>query len=62
MESNTDIAIIGLAFKLPQDVEDVSSLWHTLEQRRNLMTEWPQSRASLDGFYDEEARVNRVGT
>lgn len=54
-----DIAVVGLAFKLPQGVEDVSSLWETLEKRKNLMTEWPESRANLKAFYHED-KVNRV--
>ncbi|KAI0149675.1 hypothetical protein F4776DRAFT_659576 [Hypoxylon sp. NC0597] len=45
-----DIAIVGFSFKLPQDVNDVSSLWEVLENRRNLMTEWPESRIKNGSF------------
>ncbi|XXH05413.1 hypothetical protein Hte_011839 [Hypoxylon texense] len=45
-----DIAIVGFSFKLPQDVDDVSSFWDVLENRRNLMTEWPQSRMTNGSF------------
>lgn len=41
-----DIAIVGLSFKLPQDVHDVASFWDVLENRKNLMTDWPESRMS----------------
>ncbi|KAI1459907.1 hypothetical protein F4805DRAFT_35615 [Annulohypoxylon moriforme] len=47
---NDDIAIVGFAFKLPQDVNDVSSFWEVLENRRNLMTEWPESRINNGSF------------
>lgn len=45
-----DIAIVGYAFKLPQDVDDDSSLWEVLQNRRNLMTAWPESRMSASSF------------
>lgn len=51
-----DIAIVGFSFKLPQGRDDVSSLWSTLENKENLMTEWPAERLNLDGFYDETRR------
>ncbi|KAI1774512.1 hypothetical protein F4818DRAFT_64374 [Hypoxylon cercidicola] len=45
-----DIAIVGFSFKLPQDVDDVSSFWEVLENRRNLMTDWPESRIANGSF------------
>lgn len=55
------IAIIGLSFKLPQDAEDESSLWKILENRQNLMTEWPESRTYVNSFYDATAeKTNTV--
>ncbi|KAI8964593.1 hypothetical protein F5Y11DRAFT_355477 [Daldinia sp. FL1419] len=45
-----DIAVVGFSFKLPQDVNDVSSFWEVLENRRNLMTEWPESRIKNGSF------------
>ncbi|KAI1775035.1 hypothetical protein F4818DRAFT_451955 [Hypoxylon cercidicola] len=45
-------AIIGFSFKLPQNVEDDRSFWDMLEKRRNLMTEWPPSRATLGSLED----------
>ncbi|RYP64365.1 hypothetical protein DL771_008810 [Monosporascus sp. 5C6A] len=46
------IAVIGFAFKLPQEAVDDSTFWDVLENRRNLMTEWPVSRATKGMFYD----------
>lgn len=45
------IAIIGLAFRLPDGVEDASSLWDMLEHGRNVMKEWPKNRAKIETFY-----------
>ncbi|KAI1392973.1 uncharacterized protein F4822DRAFT_441708 [Hypoxylon trugodes] len=47
---NNDIAIVGLSFRLPQGVNDVSSFWNALETRRDLMTGWPDSRISNGSF------------
>ncbi|KAF5606225.1 polyketide synthase [Fusarium subglutinans] len=46
----SDIAIIGYSFKLPQDVEDDDAFWDVLQNRRNLMTGWPESRVKTDSF------------
>jgi hypothetical protein len=53
-----DIAVIGFSFKLPQDVDDDSSFWETLQNRRNLMTEWPESR--IIGASFEPNKKNKV--
>ncbi|KAF1852053.1 polyketide synthase PksD [Cucurbitaria berberidis CBS 394.84] len=44
------IAIVGLAFRLPQGVEDESSFWDVLEQSKSVMTAWPESRVNIDAF------------
>ncbi len=55
------IAIVGVSFHLPGEVENESSLWHMLEHRTNAMTEWPESRINLDSFYDADpSSHNRV--
>ncbi|KAF5707998.1 polyketide synthase [Fusarium mundagurra] len=46
----SDIAIVGYSFKLPQGVEDDDGFWDVLENRRNLMTDWPESRVKTDSF------------
>ncbi|KAL2174429.1 polyketide synthase [Thermothelomyces heterothallicus CBS 202.75] len=45
-----DIAIVGYAFRLPQDVNDDFSFWDVLQKRRNLRTDWPASRINADAF------------
>jgi acyl transferase domain-containing protein len=56
-----DIAIVGFSFKLPQDVDDVSSLWGTLQDRKNLMTGWPESRISNASFEaNKHSKVRRL--
>ena len=45
------IAIIGQSFRLPGDVETDSALWEMLESGRNVMSEWPKSRSTIDTFY-----------
>ena len=45
-----DVAIVGYSFKLPQGVEDDNSFWEVLQNRRNLKTEWPESRINIDSF------------
>ncbi|KAI0165413.1 polyketide synthase PksD [Hypoxylon sp. FL1284] len=57
------VAIIGFSFRLPQDVEDPSSLWDMLENGRNVMTDWPESRANLDAFYHSaSATTNKISS
>ncbi|RYO83338.1 hypothetical protein DL766_002690 [Monosporascus sp. MC13-8B] len=46
------LAIVGFSFKMPGEAVDESSLWGVLENRKNLMTEWPETRASVDSFVD----------
>ncbi|KAI1128976.1 hypothetical protein F5Y10DRAFT_239255 [Nemania abortiva] len=56
-----DVAVIGFSFKLPEGVENVSSFWETLENGRNLMTDFPTSRISGNAFHDEEiAKRNKL--
>lgn len=45
-----DIAVVGISLKLPQGVNDVSEFWDVLENRRNLMTTWPESRINSSFF------------
>lgn len=52
------IAIIGMSFRLPQGVEDEPSLWDTLEKGKNLVTDWPSSRANVDAFFENQAASN----
>ncbi|KAI0509380.1 polyketide synthase PksD [Xylaria bambusicola] len=53
------VAVVGLSFRLPQGAEDESSLWEMLQSRRNVMTPWPESRANIDAFYNQDSnRLN----
>ena len=57
------IAIVGLAYKLPQDIEDEASFWRILEQGQSVMTEWPKSRVDVNAFArSPEASLNTVGS
>lgn len=45
-------AVVGYAFKLPQEAENETGFWEILEDKKNVMTEWPKDRISVDGFDD----------
>lgn len=55
-----DIAIVGLSFKMPQDAEDETTFWKVLEEKRNLMTDWPESRVNLESFYGTETEYRNI--
>lgn len=58
-----DIAVVGFSFKLPQDVDDVSSFWDVLQNRKNLMTRWPESRMNAESFLSgNKSKVRRIYT
>jgi len=48
----TGIAIIGIGCRFPGGVDDANSYWTLLSQARSAITEVPEDRWSLDGFYD----------
>jgi acyl transferase domain-containing protein len=45
-----DIAIVGYAFRLPQNVDDDFTFWDVLQKRHNLRTNWPASRINAEAF------------
>lgn len=56
------IAIVGYSFKFPGGCEDDSSFWDMLKKGKNVMSQWPESRANVDAFYDADGtRKNTVG-
>ncbi|KAI1171055.1 hypothetical protein F4777DRAFT_591503 [Nemania sp. FL0916] len=61
-----DIAIIGMSFKLAQGVDDPSTFWQALSERKNLMTQWPEDRVNLKSFYasnaDEANKLHSTGS
>lgn len=55
------IAIVGLSFKMAQDVEDETKFWEVLQSGRNMMTTWPESRARGEAFYNPHSDMtNKV--
>ncbi|KAI5859539.1 polyketide synthase [Durotheca rogersii] len=56
-----DIAVVGFSFMLPQDVNDISSFWEVLRTRRNLMTDWPDSRIKAGALGGNDAKVQCRG-
>ena len=54
------IAIIGLSFKLPQEATDESNFWKVLSERKNLSTEWPKDRFTMDSLFSEEEVCSHV--
>lgn len=56
------IAVVGFSFRLPQGAEDEDTFWDLLEKGKNVMTEWPESRAHIDGLFNKSSVVkNTVG-
>nr|ALQ32786.1 putative polyketide synthase [Fusarium babinda] len=45
-----EIAIIGYSFKLPQGVDDDTAFWDVLQNRRNLISDWPEGRVQTGSF------------
>lgn len=43
-----DIAVVGIAHRLPQDVEDDASFWEVLQGAKNLSSGWPEQRMNAD--------------
>ena len=55
------IAIVGLSFKFPQDLNTPDSLWQALAQKKSVMTGFPKSRLDVEQFYDPDLkRINGV--
>lgn len=50
--SNGPIAVVGMSFTMPQGINSDASLWEILATKKNVMTEWPASRANVKGFTD----------
>ncbi|KAK4033181.1 polyketide synthase [Parachaetomium inaequale] len=51
-----DIAIVGYALKLPQNVDDDAAFWEVLQKRRNLRTNCPESRINAEAFVNDKSR------
>lgn len=64
-DGNSDVleplAIIGFALEYPQDANTPEGFWKVLEERRDVMTEWPSDRINLDAFfYRDEGQKQQV--
>ncbi|KPM43172.1 Lovastatin diketide synthase LovF [Neonectria ditissima] len=52
MQASDGIAVVGVAYKLPQDVEDDGAFWEILQGARNLSSEWPPERMNAEAHPD----------
>lgn len=55
-----DIAVVGVAYKLPQDVEDDVGFWNVLQGARNLSGRWPEERMNADAHPHLQSRNDKV--
>ncbi|PGH18371.1 hypothetical protein AJ79_00437 [Helicocarpus griseus UAMH5409] len=46
MQVSDDIAVVGFAYKLPEDIENDAAFWEILQSARNLATDWPENRSA----------------
>ncbi|KAH7400554.1 lovastatin nonaketide synthase [Phaeosphaeria sp. MPI-PUGE-AT-0046c] len=55
------IAIIGLAFKFPQDTTSEAAFWQMLCEGRSASTEFPPDRLNIDAYYHpDESRPSTI--
>ncbi|KAF2713006.1 beta-ketoacyl synthase [Pleomassaria siparia CBS 279.74] len=60
-EELQSIAIIGLAFKFPQDATSEAAFWQTLCDERSTSTEFPSDRLNIDAyFHPDENRPSTI--
>jgi acyl transferase domain-containing protein len=45
MRVSGDVAVVGIAYKLPQDIENDAAFWEVLRGAKNLSSEWPERRS-----------------
>ncbi|KAF2264111.1 ketoacyl-synt-domain-containing protein [Lojkania enalia] len=50
------IAIIGFAFKFPQEADTPEGFWKMLLEKRCVMTDFPEDRMSVKGHYRKEKK------
>jgi acyl transferase domain-containing protein len=50
------LALIGFSLRYPQDADTPEGFWKVLEERRNVMTEWPADRIRLEAFYPKNGK------
>jgi acyl transferase domain-containing protein len=52
MQAMNDIAVVGIAYKLPEDVETDVAFWEVLEGAKNLSGDWPAGRMNAAAHPD----------
>lgn len=60
MHVSEGIAVVGIAYKLPQDVEDDTAFWEVLENGKNLSSQWPESRMRAEAHLDLKSGKAKV--
>jgi phthiocerol/phenolphthiocerol synthesis type-I polyketide synthase C len=61
--SGSPVAIIGLAFRFPGDLEDGADFWSALQQKRDLVTRVPEERWSVNELqHDKRSEPGRSVT
>jgi hypothetical protein len=50
------LAIIGFAFKFPQDTTSPEEFWKILEEKRCVVSAIPTARMNIDGFHVKDKR------
>ena len=57
------LAVVGMAFKFPQEASSAGNFWKMLLSKQCAMTEWPADRLNIDAFYHPDAsRPDTVGS
>jgi myxalamid-type polyketide synthase MxaE and MxaD len=56
-ETNTDVALIGLACRLPGGVHTPAAFWELLVDRIDAITEVPPDRFNIDAYYDSRPGI-----
>ncbi|KAH7304047.1 putative polyketide synthase [Stachybotrys elegans] len=59
-EETDPIVICGFAIKFPEDTSCPENLWQILTEKRCLVSEFPESRFNIDGFYDARNSSNSI--
>lgn len=54
------VVITGFSFRLPQGAEDEATFWSLLEKGKNVMTEWPESRANIHGLFAQDRNLKNT--
>ena len=52
-----DVAIVGIACRLPNGIDDLDTLWHALDAQRDMISEYPKNR----GFWPSGGGIERGG-